>query len=70
MRCRDCGEDVKGPRALSKLYDVCDSCWENRIWVTSGAVPYGDEFIDVQRAMESRSGGAKHLIEALKEIYA
>ena len=73
-KCHDCGglfELPKFPQKPKSLRpDICDWCWDNRMWLVGGkGLPTGvtiAEFQAIQRAMANRRGTAKRKIEALK----
>jgi len=62
-RCSDCGQEV-GKRELSGLSNVCDECWDNRMWLIKNINVVGQaEFQKIQQFVHLRTGEAKRVIE-------
>ena len=65
-KCGDCGGEI-GERNESKRRDICDGCWENRLWALENRELIGiSEFQKIQKAMARHRGTAKCRIEKLR----
>ena len=71
INCRDCGNRLTDiQRANQVRPDVCDPCWENRLWLTKarrGGSITNEQFGAVQKLLYNGRGKARAAIEGLRE---
>ena len=68
-KCNDCGDELtKENTGKGSRRDVCNSCWDNRMWLVNNAPRANPEvFRKIQKAMGYGRGTAKkvHTFRAL-----
>lgn len=66
INCRDCGMPLPEKLHRSTRQDVCDPCWDNRLWLVGPSVPKDGDFREIQKAMANGRGTASRKISDLK----